>query len=131
MKRHPDNSTIAIVNATRYDSSMRNRKQQRIAFQKKSTKRPRKTQTSLRLPEGLYERAKKAVEAGAINSVNELLVKALTAYLRALERKAIDEAFQPMANDRAYRRAALKLAEEFSASDAESLRLSEQDLVGS
>ena len=83
------------------------------------------------MPEGLYESAKKAVEAGATNSVNELLVKALTAYLRALERRAIDQAFQPMANDRAYRREAVKLAEEFSVSDAESLRLSEQDLVGS
>ena len=83
------------------------------------------------MPEGLYEKAKEAVEAGATNSVNELLVKALTAYLKALERKAIDEAFQPMSNDRAYRRSAAKLAEEFSASDAETLRLSEQDLVGS
>lgn len=114
-----------------YDSGMRNRKQQHIAFQKKTAKRPRKTQTSLRLPEGLYARAKKAVEAGATNSVNELLVEALTAYLKALERRAIDAAFQPMATDRAYRAEAVKVAEEFSASDAESLRLSEQDLVGS
>ena len=110
---------------------MRNRKQQHIALQEKTAKRPRNTQTSLRLPEGLYERAKKAVEAGATGSVNELLIKALTAYLRALERRAIDEAFQPMSNDRIYRREAVKLAEEFSASDAESLRLIEQDLVGS
>jgi Arc/MetJ-type ribon-helix-helix transcriptional regulator len=110
---------------------MRNRKQQHIVFPKKTAKRSRNTQTSLRLPEGLYEKAKKAVEAGATNSVNELLVKALTAYLKALERKAIDEAFQPMSNDRAYRRSAVKLAEEFSASDAETLRLSEQDLVRS
>jgi hypothetical protein len=110
---------------------MRNQKQQHNRLQKKTPKRARNTQTSLRLPEGLYESAKKAVEAGATNSVNELLVKALTAYLRALERRAIDQAFQPMANDRAYRREAVKLAEEFSVSDAESLRLSEQDLVGS
>jgi Arc/MetJ-type ribon-helix-helix transcriptional regulator len=115
----------------KYDSAMRTRKQQHIVLQKKTAKRSRNTQTSLRLPEGLYERAKKAVEAGATSSVNELLVKALTAYLRALERRAIDEAFQPMANDRAYQREAEKLAGEFSASDAESLRLSEQDLVGS
>jgi Arc/MetJ-type ribon-helix-helix transcriptional regulator len=110
---------------------MRNRKRQHIVLQKKTAKRSRNTQTSLRLPEGLYEKAKEAVKAGATNSVNELLVKALTAYLKALERKAIDEAFQPMSNDRAYRRSAVRLAEEFSASDAETLRLSEQDLVGS
>lgn len=83
------------------------------------------------MPAGLYERAKNAVEAGATGSINELLVRALTAYLKALERRAIDAAFQPMAEDAGYRRDALKLTEEFSASDAESLRLSEQDLVGS
>jgi hypothetical protein len=128
---HLEHIPIATTSDTRYDSGMRSRKQQHIVLQKKTAKRSRNTQTSLRLPEGLYEKAKKAVEAGATNSVNELLVKALTAYLKALERKAIDEAFQPMANDRAYRRAAVKLAEEFSGSDAETLRLGEQDLVGS
>jgi len=110
---------------------MRTRKQHQAALPARTTKRPGNTQTSLRLPEGLYEKAKKAVESGATNSVNELLVKALTAYLRALERKAIDAAFRPMTNDTAYRREAEKLVEEFSVSDAESLRLSEQDLVGS
>jgi len=82
------------------------------------------------LPDSLYETTKRAVKAGAADSINELLVKALTAYLRALERKAIDEAFQPMAKDAVYRQDALKLAEEFSVSDAESLRLTEQDLAG-
>lgn len=114
----------------RYDSGMRDHKRNRNATAPKSAKKSGNTQTSLRLPEGLYERAKKAVEAGATSSVNELLVRALTAYLKALERRAIDAAFQPMAKDAAYRREALKLVQEFSASDLESLRLSEQDLVG-
>jgi len=109
---------------------MSNHRQHRIALQKKTSKRHRKTQTSLRLPDALYERAKRAVEFGAAESVNNLLVKALSAYLRALERKAVDEAFRPMAKDGAYRREALKLAQDFSASDFESLRLTEQDLVG-
>ena len=87
------------------------------------------TQTSLRLPESLYERAKRAVDAGQTSSINELLVRALTAYLRALERKAIDEAFEPMAADTAYRKEALKIAGQFSGSDAESLRLTERDLA--
>jgi hypothetical protein len=77
----------------------------------------------------LYERAKKAVDAGKTGSINELLVRALTAYLRALERKAIDQAFEPMAADTAYRKEALKIAAQFSASDAESLRLTERDLA--
>ena len=110
---------------------MRNHKSNRNTAAAKNTKKSRNTQTSLRLPESLYERAKQAVEAGATDSVNELLVRALTAYLKALERRAIDATFQPMAKDASYRQDALKLTEEFSVSDAESLRLSEQDLVGS
>ncbi len=113
-----------------YDSGMRNQQRSRNIVVAKSAKKSRNTQTSLRLPETLYARAKEAVEAGATGSVNELLVKALTAYLRALERRAIDEAFKPMAEDAVYQREALKIAEQFAVSDAESLRLSEQDLVG-
>jgi hypothetical protein len=47
-----------------------------------------------------------------------------------MERKAIDDAFRPMASDKRYQREALRLAEQFSASDAETLELSERDLIG-
>jgi hypothetical protein len=57
-------------------------------------------------------------------------LRALTAHVRAMERKAIDDAFRPMASDKRYQREALRLAEQFSASDAETLELSERDLIG-
>lgn len=87
-------------------------------------------QTTLRLPRQLYERAKLFVESGSKGSVNELIVNALTAYIRAMERKVIDDAFRPMATDKLYRREALRLSEQFSASDAETIELGERDLVG-
>jgi hypothetical protein len=87
-------------------------------------------QTTLRLPERLYAQAKAFVEGQASGSVNELIVNALTAYLRAVERRAIDDAFKPMAVDAAYHREALKIAREFAASDAEAIVLSDCDLAG-
>jgi hypothetical protein len=56
--------------------------------------------------------------------------KAVTVCVRAAERKAIDDAFRPMASDKRYQREALELADEFSASDAETFELSERDLIG-
>jgi mRNA-degrading endonuclease toxin of MazEF toxin-antitoxin module len=50
--------------------------------------------------------------------VNDFIVRALTAYVHAMERKAVDDAFLPMREDADYRREALKIAEEFTASDA-------------
>lgn len=47
-----------------------------------------------------------------------------------MERKAIDDAFQGMAEDKQYQREALCIAEEFAASDAEALELTERDLAG-
>ncbi len=43
-----------------------------------------------------------------------------------MERKAIDDAFRPMASDKRYQREALRLAEQFSASDAETIELGEK-----
>jgi hypothetical protein len=43
-----------------------------------------------------------------------------------MERKAIDGAFRPMASDKRYQREALRLAEQFSASDAEAIELGER-----
>jgi hypothetical protein len=53
-------------------------------------------------------------------------LRALTAKVRVMERKAIDDAFPPMASDRRYRREALHLAEEFSPSDGETIELGEK-----
>jgi Arc/MetJ-type ribon-helix-helix transcriptional regulator len=87
-------------------------------------------QTTLRLPKQLYERIKSHVQRGQTVSVNEFIVNALAAYVRAVERKAIDDAFLGMADDQQYQREALMIAEQFAESDAEALELSERDLIG-
>jgi hypothetical protein len=102
----------------------------RLATSSSVTPSPRKVQTTLRLPRPLYERAKLFVDRGSQGSVNELIVNALTAYVRALERRAIDDAFRPMATDSQYQREARDVAEQFSSSDAQTIEIGERDLVG-
>jgi hypothetical protein len=109
---------------------MRDHKRIRSAIRHNPAKTARKVQTTLRLPRQLYERAKLFVEKGSTASVNDLIVNALAAYIKAMERKAIDEAFRPMAKDKRYQREALQVAKLFSASDAETIELGERDLVG-
>jgi hypothetical protein len=94
-----------------------------------SGKIARSVQTTLRLPAPLYRRAKSFIEKGASRSVNDFIVRALAAYVHAMERKTIDDAFLPMRDDSEYRRETLKIDEEFTASDAETLPLAERDLV--
>jgi hypothetical protein len=108
---------------------MRNRRVRRPTTLSGGTQSARKVQTTLRLPRQLYERAKLFVDTGSQGSVNDLIVNALTAYIRAMERRAIDDAFRPMATDRQYQREARALAEQFSASDAETIELGERDLI--
>ena len=109
---------------------MRNRKGRQPAPPSRVTKSPRKVQTTLRLPRQLYERAKLFVERGNTPSVNDLIVSALAAYIKAMERKAIDDAFRPMATDKRYQSEAMHIAKQFSASDVESIEIGERDLVG-
>jgi hypothetical protein len=47
-----------------------------------------------------------------------------------LERRAIDDAFRPMATDSQYQREARDVAEQFSSSDAQTIEIGERDLVG-
>jgi hypothetical protein len=114
-----------------YDISMRNHNAKRSASRGRAQKTAHNLQTTLRLPKQLYERIKSHVQHDQTLSVNEFIVNALAAYVRAVERKAIDDAFLGMADDKQYQREALAIAEQFSASDAEALELSERDLIGS
>ena len=109
---------------------MRNQKTKRPAIHAGARRNFRVLQTTLRLPRPLYERVKDHVEQNKTGSVNDFIVTALAAYMRAVERKAIDEAFRGMADDKQYRREALVIAEQFAESDAEALQLSERDLIG-
>jgi hypothetical protein len=109
---------------------MRNQKVKHSAILGSTSRTARIMQTTLRLPRPLYERVKSHVEREQTGSVNDFIVNALAAYVRAVERKTIDEAFRGMANDKKYQREASLIAEQFAASDAEAIELSERDLVG-
>jgi hypothetical protein len=113
-----------------YDSTMRNHKVRRLTIRNSAVKTARNVQTTLRLPRQLYERAKGHVEREQTGSVNDFIVAALKAYVKAVERKVIDDAFSAMAVDKQYQREALSIAEQFAASGAEALELSERDLIG-
>jgi hypothetical protein len=73
----------------------------------------RNLQMTLRLPKELYERAKLLVKKQQTDSVNDFIVKAVAAYLEAVERKAIDDCFSGMVHDKQYQLEALRIVEEF------------------
>src|SRR5260370_36630869 len=108
---------------------MRNRKVRRPVTPSSVTKSPRKVQTTLRLPRQLYERAKQFDDRGNKRSGKDLIVNALTAYVRAMERRAIDASFRPIAADKQDKREALRLAEKFPASDAETNEIGDRHLA--
>src|SRR5271170_6216916 len=109
---------------------MRNHNVKRSESRSRTRKPAHNLQTTLRLPKQLYERIKSHVQRDQTVSVNEFIVNALAAYVRAVERKAIDDAFLGMADDKQYQREALIIAAQFAESDAEALELSERDLIG-
>ncbi len=89
--------------------------------------------TTIRLPRSIYDQAKRLVEneksgTGSKTSLNDLIVTAITAYLRMHERRQIDAAFAGMSEDADYQKEAMLLAEEFGYSDWEALGLGESDL---
>jgi len=89
----------------------------------------RKTQTTVRLPNPLYEEAKSVVERGVgdANTFNDLVVDALGMYLKLLKRKEVDRAFVGMGEDTDYQKDAGMLAAEFEHADWEALELAEKD----
>lgn len=88
--------------------------------------------TTVRLPRPVYDQAKCVVEkerGGQTQiSLNDLIVAAVTAYLKMYQRRQIDAAFAGMAEDADYQKEAKLLAEDFEHSDWEALRLEEEDL---
>ena len=92
--------------------------------------------TTVRLPARIYDQARCVVEnerkgvSTKAPSLNDLIVTAITAYLKLYKRRQIDAAFAGMAEDADYQKEAKLLAEEFEISDWEALRLEEKDLEG-
>lgn len=86
--------------------------------------------TTVRLPRSVYDQAKCVVNkekggVGPVVSMNDLIVLAITAYLKMYKRRQIDAAFALMAEDAEYQKEASLLAEEFQYSDWEALRIGE------
>jgi hypothetical protein len=90
--------------------------------------------TTVRLPRPVYDQAKSVVEkergGQSRISLNDLIVTAITAYLKMYKRREIDAAFAGMAEDADYQKEAELLVEDFEHSDWEALRLEEEDLKG-
>ena len=90
----------------------------------------RALQTTLRLPDSLYQQARKLVSLHKhADSMNDLIIAALTAYLKAVDRTMIDRAFAGMADDPEYREEAALIAKEFAASDAEATILADSQFA--
>jgi hypothetical protein len=88
------NETVIAINTNcGHDSDMRRQTRTRDTIPSTQPKKPRNTQTSLRWRAGLSEQ----------------------------DKRTIDAAFRPMEKDAAYRREALQLVKDFSASDHECL----------
>jgi hypothetical protein len=90
--------------------------------------------TTVRLPRPVYDQARCVVdkEKGGISaiSLNDLIVAAITTYLKMYKRRQIDAAFACMAQDADYQKEAKLLAEEFEYSDWEALMTEEEELKG-
>ena len=80
--------------------------------------------TTVRLPRGLYERAREVVEKGwtEAGSLNELLVESLDNRLKEVFRAKVDAEFEDMKNDAQYRRESDVLARQFATNDRDTLR---------
>jgi len=99
-----------------------------------ATARPQTRTTTVRLPRRVYDEAKRIVNKesdGARRiSLNDLMVAALTSYLKVYKRRQIDAAFAGMAKDGDYKKEAELLAEDFQYSDWEATKLGEDNLIG-
>lgn len=85
--------------------------------------------TTVRLPRALHEKARRLAKSGgtSADTMNDLIESAVAAYIRLLERKKIDAAFEGMSGDASYREEAERIAGEFSESDWESFEAAERE----
>ena len=75
--------------------------------------------TTIRMPKGVYERAKKVANRSAASSFNEFVVQAIEEQVRRRTDEEIDAAFAMMSQDSDYQRDAVAMAQEFEQSDWE------------
>lgn len=83
--------------------------------------------TTLALPDELLAATDRAVQEGKAKSRNEFVAIALRHELAALKRAEIDAAFALMGDDdEQYKSVAIEIANEFSTTDWEAFKLSEE-----
>lgn len=84
-----------------------------VTIHGRTSKSRESVRITLRVPRQFYEGVKRRVEREQAGSVNDFIVKAVKAYVKGVERKAIDESFSGMAHDKGYQCEALHIVEEF------------------
>ncbi len=85
-----------------------------------STK-PRKLRTTITISSDLLHRGQYFLDKGVAPNRTALIELALDKFLNELERQEIDQQFEAMADDNAYRQLNESIAEEFAESDWEAL----------
>ena len=92
--------------------------------------RSRYQNTTLRMPQHIYERAKSALGRSSDTSFNEFVLEAIEEKLHRLSEAEIDAAFAQMAEDRDHQEDSVKQAREFEKSDWEALKMMENEQTG-
>jgi hypothetical protein len=89
----------------------------------------KKVRTTVSLPARLYEEVRSVVitKAASAGSINGLFVSAIRAYVNLIKRRQIDAQFARMSKDPEYQKDAVRISEEFSASDWEAFERAEKD----
>lgn len=81
--------------------------------------------TTITLPQQLLDAVDRAVREGKAKSRNDLLATAIRHELGAMQRAAIDAAFDEMANDLDYREEARRINDDFAGADWSAFRQAE------
>ena len=86
-----------------------------------------KTRTTVAIPVELLGNVDEAVRAGRIVSRNDFIAVAIRHELERLQRQAIDNEFEAMAEDELYQQESKKICSEYEYADQETLRAAEPD----
>ncbi len=86
-----------------------------------------KIRTTLAIPVELLGNVDEAVRAGRVVSRNEFIAAAIRHELERMQREAIDNEFEAMAEDELYQRESKRICREYEYADRETLRAAEPD----
>ena len=86
-----------------------------------------KVRTTVAIPVELLENVDEAVRAGRAASRNEFIAVAIGHELERIQREAIDNEFEAMAEDELYQGESRRICNEYECADWEALRVAETD----